>query len=297
MATIDGPAGPIMAGVWHRMSPLSLMWYSTAIEEYGYELDPTWIGLHWMSDLAVEQGTSPWCIGIESGAISGWVTARWLEAMVLRSSWLYDYDLWAAGALPYNSSQIRTAASYIEEFWFTNSYVLGGRTGIVNTFFADSAGPMFESPPRCWLHMQGSFITAFFPPSAQYGVNYGVYALPAIDDRYGAPMLVSGNIVAPFRDRPEIRAVVEYLTTPQSASGWLASGGAFSPHRTVTLDMYSTGLDRDIAKLVSDASGFLLPASDMRSAGASCVWNGLAAWVGGSLTLEESLSQIDTCVR
>ncbi len=300
MATLEGPGGPMMTGLWHRFTPYSLIWYArSTIEAMGYEVDPTWIGLKWMSDAAVEEGLYPWCVGIESGAATGWVAARWLEAMMLRSAPLSAYDLWAEGGLPFDSSQVRTAANYIGDFWFGEGYVLGGRRGIVSTSIGDAPAPLFKDPPdSCWLHMQGTFITGYFPAYVQYGVDYGVYALPQTGEAYGAPMLVSGSLVAQYNDRDEVRAVMEYLTTPESVSGWLEAGTAFSPHRTVTPEMYGTRLARDIAALVSEADGFRTPAIDMMGGSASsCAWEGLTAWVEGALTLEEALASIDGCIR
>ena len=80
---------------------------------------------------------------------------------------------------------------------------------------------MFEDPPRCWMHKQGNFITAFFPEGAEAGVDYSFFYLPPIDEEYGKPFLVAGDIMAMFNDRPEVRALMEYFTVPQSAwVGW-----------------------------------------------------------------------------
>ena len=80
---------------------------------------------------------------------------------------------------------------------------------------------MFEDPPECWLHKQGNFITGFFPEGTEAGVDYDFFYLPGIDEAYGKPFLVAGDMMAMFNDRPEVRALMEYFTVPESASGWL----------------------------------------------------------------------------
>ena len=57
-------------------------------------------------------------------------------------------------------------------------------------------------------------------------MDYDFFYFPPVDDAYGKPFLVAGDIMAMFNDRPEVRALMEYFTTPQSASGWLEDGGA-----------------------------------------------------------------------
>src|SRR5690606_26027511 len=110
--------------------------------------------------------------------------------------------------------------------WLNEDYVYGGTAAIVSTFFGDAPTPMFNDPPQCWLHRQGNFITSFFPPNTEAGVDYDFFYLPPIDEEYGRPFLVAGDIMAMFNDRPEVRAVMEFFTTGESVREWLAAGGA-----------------------------------------------------------------------
>ena len=57
--------------------------------------------------------------------------------------------------------------------------VNGGKAAIVTTQFSDAPAPMFEDPPKCWLHRQGNFITSFFPPGSQGGRGLRRILLPA----------------------------------------------------------------------------------------------------------------------
>ena len=132
------------------------------------------------------------------------------------------------GELPFTSPEVKNAAETLAEIWFKDGYVYGGTAGIVSTFFGDSPAPMFEDPPKCWMHKQGNFITGFFPEGAEADVDYGFFYLPPIDPAYGKPFLVAGDIMAMFNDRPEVRALMEYFTVPQSAKGWLETGGALA---------------------------------------------------------------------
>ncbi len=154
---------------------------------------------------------------------------------------------------------------------------------------------MFEQPPKCWLHKQGNFITGFFPPEAKAGVDYGFFYLPPIDEQYGKPFLVAGDIMSMFNDRPEVRAMMEFFTVPESAKGWLETGGALATHKTATPDMYGVDLERGIAELVSQATSFRFDASDLMpgEVGAGSFWKGMTDWVSGAADLDTVLAEID----
>ena len=134
----------------------------------GYEVPETWDELLALTQLIADDGDPAWCIGIESGAGTGWPATDWTEEMMLRTAGTAAYDDWVAGRLPFDSPEVREAIETWSEIWFNSDYVLGGRDGIVTTNFGDSPNSMFEDPPQCWLHKQGNFITGFFNEGVEY---------------------------------------------------------------------------------------------------------------------------------
>ncbi len=292
MADIGGQS----AGVWHRFNGKSLVWYpKDDFEAAGYPIPQTWDELIALMDMIVADGDTPWCIGIESGAATGWPATDWMEEFMLRTTSLANYDKWTTGGLPFASPEVKNAAETLAEIWFNDDYVYGGTASIVSTFFGDSPAPMFEDPPKCWMHKQGNFITGFFPDGAEAGKDYGFFYLPGIDPAYGKPFLVAGDIMAMFNDRPEVRALMEYFTTPQSAQGWLQNGGALAAHKTATPDMYGVDLEKGIATLVNEATSFRFDGSDLMpgEVGAGSFWTGMTDWVSGSADLDTVLAEID----
>ena len=83
--------------------------------------------------------------------------------MMLRTTSLENYDAWVAGTLPFDSPEVKKPSRPGASIWFNDGYVYGGRESIVSTFFGDAPAPMFDDPPKCWMHKQGNFITSFFP--------------------------------------------------------------------------------------------------------------------------------------
>jgi alpha-glucoside transport system substrate-binding protein len=292
MSMTDGQS----AGVWHRFNGKSLVWYpKDDFEAAGYEIPTTWDEMMGLMDAIVAAGDTPWCIGIESGSATGWPATDWVEDFMLRTTSLENYDRWTTGELAFASSEVKHAAETMAEIWFNDSYVYGGTTGIASTFFGDSPAPMFENPPQCWLHKQSNFITGYFPEGATAGVDYGFFYLPGIDEAYGKPFLVTGDIMAMFDDRPEVRALMEYFTIPESVLGWLEMGGALAAHQTVTPAMYGVELEQGMAELVADATSFRFDGSQLMPeiVGSGSFEKGMTDWVAGSADLNTILTEID----
>ncbi|HNS39470.1 MAG TPA: extracellular solute-binding protein, partial [Promineifilum sp.] len=96
MATMpDASGNDIMAGVWQRASAKSMVFYPKAqFDAAGYEVPETWDELMALTQQIADDGDTAWCIGIESGAATGWVATDWIENIMLRTTSLENYDKW-----------------------------------------------------------------------------------------------------------------------------------------------------------------------------------------------------------
>lgn len=296
MGTMEGPDGPIMAGIWARANGKSFVFYpKAAFDAAGYTVPETWDEMMALTEQIAADGDTPWCIGIESGAATGWTMTDWLEETMLRTTSLENYDAWVAGELKFDSPEVRKALKYVTDIWFNDAYVYGGRASIPTTFFGDAPAPMFENPPKCWLHRQGNFITSFFPEGLEPGVDYDFFYLPPIDPAYGKPVLGAGDIYAMFNDRPEVRAVMQYFSTGESLKGWIEAGGAISPHNDSNLDWYGDPVTRKVAEVLKNATSFRFDGSDLMpgAVGAGSFWKAMTDYVSGSIDEDTALQQID----
>ena len=290
--TVDGQE----VGVMHRYSGKSLVWYpKQAWDAAGYQVPQTWDELLALTQQIADDGDTAWCIGIESGAATGWPATDWTEDLMLRTTSLENYDAWVAGTLPFDSPEVKNAIETWSNIWFNDAYVNGGRSSIVSTSFGDAPGGLFTDPPNCWLHRQANFITSFFPEGKVYGTDYDFFYLPPVDDAHGRPFLVAGDLIGMFNDRPEVRALMEYFTTPQSVSGWLEGGGAIAAQQTATQDMYGSDLDYGISQLVADATAFRFDGSDLmpQEVGQGSFWEHISSYVAGSEDLDTAMKAID----
>ena len=296
MATMPGKAGDIMAGVWERVNGKSFVWYpKKAFDAAGYKVPTTAAELTALQDQIVKDGDTPWCIGIESGAATGWPVTDWLEEMMLRTTSLDNYDKWVTNELKFSSPEVKAAATKVGDLFLDPKLVNGGKAGIVTTAFGDAPKAMFTDPPKCWLHRQGNFITSFFPASAKAGVDYDVFYLPGIDPKYGNPVLVAGDIWAAFSDRPEVMAVMEYFTKGEHLKTWIESGGAIAPQKDADLAWYKDPTTRFVAKTIVEAPSVRFDASDLMpgAVGSGAEWKEFTSWISGNKDLDTALKNID----
>ncbi|MCD8502585.1 MAG: ABC transporter substrate-binding protein [Bacillaceae bacterium] len=296
MTMMEGPNGVINAGIWQSVNAKSFVWYNVAeFEANGYEIPTTWDELIALSDQIVEDGYFPWTLGLESSAATGWPATDWIEDIMLRVASLEDYDRWVTGELEFTSPEVERAFEVMADIWFNEDYVYGGRMNIVNTNFGDAPNVMFTDPPQALMIKQGSFIQEFFP-SHVTTEDYDFFVLPSIDPEYGSPLLVGGDTMSLVegRDRPEVRAVMEFLTTGESLRNGIQNGPAISPHQDSDLAWYRTEMERKVAEAILNADAVRFDGSDLMPAevGTGTFWTGMVDWVAGSISTEEALREI-----
>lgn len=296
MGTMAGASGDILAGIFDRVNGKSFVWYpKKAFDAAGYAVPTTWDELIALQDQIVSDGDTPWCIGIESGAATGWPATDWLEEFMLRTTSLENYDKWVTHELPFNSPEVKAALTKVGDIFLNDKLVNGGKAGIVTTAFGDAPTAMFTDPPKCWLHRQGNFITSFFPADVKPGVDYDVFYLPGIDAQYGSPVLIAGDIWAAFSDRPEVMAVMEYFTKGEHLKVWVQSGGAIAPQLDTDLSWYGDDITRFVAKTILEADAVRFDASDLMpgAVGSGAEWKELTSWISGKEDIDTALKNID----
>ena len=283
-------------GIFHRVNAKSFVWYpKKAWAAAGYVPPKTWDELNRLMDRMVANGHTPWAVGIEAGGATGWVGTDWIEDIMLRTAGPDAYDKWVSNELAFNSPEVKAAFEVLGKIWMDPRYVYGGKNYILTTSFGDAQQPLFDNPPKAWMHRQGNFITGFFPDDIQDNLEeeVGVFALPGINSAYGIPILGGGDQFVVFNDRPEVREFMEYLATWESGKLWAQAGGALFPYLDQDLNAYPNEIERSLAEALVDAKVFRFDASDLMPAqvGAGTFWSGIVDWVGGK-SLDAVLNDI-----
>ncbi len=259
------PAEQADVGIVYRLNVKSLVWYPPAVfDESGYSVPRTWSELDALAQQIANDGTTPWCLGVEAFTASGWAATDWIEDIVLRSTPVDTYDRWAAGDLPFTDAAIAASFEDFSEMALTVGRPFGGRRAVLNTNVQAAAQPMFDDPPGCLLHRQASFASDDLDPSVEIGPDgdIDVFVLPSRDDE-PPPLLVGGTFAASGTDRPQTWELLEYLASPEGSAPWVQRGGFISPHASVGRDDYGSELDGRMAELLADADVVRFDGSDL----------------------------------
>ena len=291
-------AVPVRAGV------KSLVWYPIPqFEDAGYQVPETWDDLEALQQQIRDDGNTPWCMGAEAGADTGWVFTDWVEDIVLRTGGPDVYDDWVSHEIPFDDEEIVTAIETFGEIVQTEGNVRGGPDGVLSTPFGEDVTPMFNDPPGCFLDRQANFITTFMPDDVQANLteNVGVFALPGgIEGGFeGTPLLGSGDLAAAFVNDSDVVEVMEFFASSDFGDEWAAEGGWLSPSKEFDTSKYATDIDRQIAELAAEADTFRFDGSDSMpaSVGAGTFWDEMVAFVAGEKDAEEAAATIEDSWR
>ena len=256
-------------GVFHRVNIKGMVFYpKVAFDAKGYKVPTTWDQLTALETQMAADGTPPWCIGLESGAASGWPATDWVEQLMLRTVGVTGYDKWTLHQIPFTDPSVKNAVQIVYNIWTHPGWVYGGASYMVATNFGDAPPNMFTNPPKCWLTDQGDFITSFFPAAAQKDLDtqVGVFPLPPYTAAGGAPIEVGGDQMVAFANRPEIWAFLKFITTPQAGVSWEKAGGALFPYKNQDISNYPTKIYQQFAQTLASATGVRFDASDQMPA-------------------------------
>lgn len=283
-------------GVFFRVDLKSLVWYSPDnFADYGYEVPESMEELIALSDQMVEDGNTPWCIGLGSGAATGWPATDWVEDLMLRLHEPSVYDAWVNHDIPFNDPRVVEAIETFGEFAKNPDYVQGGVQAVGTTDFRDSPNGLFSIPPGCFMHRQASFIPAFFPEGTVIGEDVDFFYFPSYSSKdLGNPVLGAGTVVTMPKENEAAVALMDYLTSPLAHEIWMANGGFLTPHLDVNNDLYANDTLRRQGEILQNATTFRFDGSDLMpgSIGAGAFWTGMVDFVGSD-SAEEVADSIE----
>ncbi|HEV7437376.1 MAG TPA: ABC transporter substrate-binding protein, partial [Pseudorhizobium sp.] len=264
----------------------SLVWYVPEnFEEAGYEIPKTMEELIQLSDQIVEDGGTPWCIGLGSGGATGWPATDWVEDMMLRTQSPDTYDKWVSNEIKFDDPAVVGAIEEFGKLAKNEDYVSGGVAAVTSTDFRDSPKGLFDIPPKCYLHHQASFIPSFFPEGTEVGADADFFYMPtyASKPELGTPVLGAGTLVAITKDSPAAQAFIEFLKTPIAHEVWMAQAAFLTPYKGVNVDAYANDPLKRQGEILTTATTFRFDASDLMPGkiGAGAFWTGMIDYVGG----------------
>ena len=269
-------------GFFYKVDLKSLVWYSPeAFDEMGYEVPETMEELRALSDQIVADGETPWCIGLGSGAATGWPATDWVEDMMLRTQPPEVYDQWVANEIPFDDERVVGAIEAFGEFARNEDYVSGGSQAVATTDFRDSPAGLFTFPAECYMHRQASFIPTFFPEDADADFFY----FPASEEAgLGSPVLGAGTLWAITDPSDAANVWMEFLQTPIAHEIWMAQSGFLTPYGDANAEVFASDAQRAMNEILLNATTFRFDASDLMPGeiGAGAFWTGMVDYVTGA---------------
>jgi len=276
----------------------SLVWYNPkAFAAQGYEVPTSWPALIALSDQIVADGRTPWAIGLESGAATGWAGTDWIEDIMLRTAGPDLYDQWVNHEIPWTHPAVKKAWQYFGQIVNTPGYVYGGPVGALTINFGDSPSVLFDSPPGAYLHRQATFIQSFIlnaNPDLVPVEDYDVFAFPPISPVFGNPLLGAGDLIGVFNDTPEAMALANYLASADAQEIWCGTLGKLGINKNVDPAVYPDPITARAAGMLADAEVFRFDGSDLMPAavGSGTFWTGVLDYISG-IPLDTVLEAIE----
>jgi alpha-glucoside transport system substrate-binding protein len=318
-------------GIPYKADVKSTVWYPRRFfEANGLAVPETWDEMTALEDQLIGMGVAPWCMGMEAGTATGWQFTDWVEEVMLRTQSPETYNRWISGDLPFNSPEVRGAFQYVLDIIFKEGAVFGGPQAVMSTPQTQPFDPAFPGAgtsdewegftPECAMHKIPTWYGPdFFPdvranPDSNPGMyeigpdgDISIFYLPGIDPQYGSPALGSADsLIVLEKDHSAsgdankenaVRAVAQFLSTPQGTQRWIEAGSAISANNTTPQDWYAGFYKLDVAaQIVNNASFVGFDASDLMppAVGAGAFWTESVALVSnGPEYLDQALQNID----
>lgn len=296
LGSVDGK----LVGIFPKADLKGLVWYDPkALKAAGLSASPkTFDDLLAEANTAAGKGVTPFAIGIESGAASGWVGTDWLENIFLKTYGPAKYRDWYEGKLAWTSPEVKSVFQTWGKIVGNPKLCYGGSQYVLSTNFGNAFAPIFENPPKAYFHFQATFIQGFIGkqyPNLKAGEDFSFFALPPIKAEYAKSAEIAGDLVGMFKKTPQSVAFIEYLTTAEAQSFWVKGGNGLSPNRNVPLTDYPNALSKNAAQILTSAEMTVFDASDMMpSKMNTAFWAGVVSFVSNPADLDSVLAELES---
>ena len=158
--------------------------------------------------------------------------------------------------------------------------------------------PMFQDPPKCFLHRQGNFILqkGFITEKVRQNLDaeVGVFQLPGVDAST-KPLLVGGDMAGAFSNDDDTKKAMEFLSSPEFKFSNIATATWLSAFKGFDLNNYPNETTKQVAKLAYASTEAAFDGSDTMpgAVGAGSFWKGMTAWISGQKSLDDALKDIE----
>jgi alpha-glucoside transport system substrate-binding protein len=270
-----GKVNGVQYGVPAKANSKAVIWYRPDVFRQNQLKTPkTWAQLLALTKKIKAKGLVPWAIG-DGPNQSQWVLTDWFESIYARTAGAAKYQALFTGKLPFTDSSVVTALKDMTQI-VNDKYVLGGIQGMLGQSFVGGIGDVFGKAPKANLYYEGGFVGGIalgqVNPSLKIGSTIADFVWPTINPKFDHPVTLGADYAIAFRDTPEVRSFLKYITSAAAGRIWVSSGAVISPNKQVTGSAYPNALVRFEGHQLATAKIVLFDGSDQMPGAFGDTW-------------------------
>jgi alpha-glucoside transport system substrate-binding protein len=259
-----GSAKGVLYGLPLAASSKSMVWFGPQnISTIALNTPDTWTDLLGLADQLVTAGDTPFAIGAESGAASGWPLTDIFENILVRVAGPQAHRKLVSRELPWTDPLVHEAMQRFTDVVGEDDYLVGGQAGPLTINFMDALNMVLGEPPEASMYFGATWAGSVIAPGLDPLIDYDYFEFPQIDPQWGKPIVGGADLVILFNNKPEAQALLNYLATPAAAEILIANAeGLVSPNQGVDLALYANPITEKVAQQISNAENFLYDLDD-----------------------------------
>ena len=238
----------------------------------------------------VADGNTPWSMGLESEAATGWTGSDFIQDILLVQQGPEYVMGIINGDVPYNDEGVAQAYQTYGQWASDPQYTVGGAEGTLTISFRDAIFNIVTDPPEAMMVKQSGFaggeIAAEYP-DLEYGTDYAFFQVPGLQGLQGG-----SDWLMAFSDKPAVAAIVGYLSSDLGGQNWAEEGFGLTPN-TAGLPLYdeNTALGQ-LAQILSNAEAFTPDIGDSIPGGFNnAEWTAIINYLNGA-DLQQELDRV-----
>ena len=263
IGTVDGELYGLMikvhskGTVWHKPDSLAAL---------GMEAPTTFEGLIELAEAFVANGQTPFMIS----AGSAWVLTDWFETLYVSLAGPEMYHgLFVTHTVEWTDpTVVETLEVFRQIFEPADERISGGVEGALSTDLRSGIDAAFRpEDPAGEMILSGGFVGGIIAetfPDQTCGEDFDFFDFPEPGDEFGNTLMGGGDVMMVFNDRPEVREVMNWLASPESATIWASAqeGAVLSPNINVPLESYDICKAKE-AQQIAATDVFVFDGSDL----------------------------------
>jgi alpha-glucoside transport system substrate-binding protein len=232
--TWPSDTGPVY-GVFADAQSKAVVWTDDAeLTDLDDRTPGDWASFVSLADSIVADGRTPFCLGLESGDADGWPATDWVEMAVLRAAGPDLYDAWVDHAVPFDHPAVVDAIATVGAMVHRPGFLDVSPAQAAEREFTAAMVDLVDGTGRCLMVPMPSFMPAFVELPADQPV--GVLPFPGFEAGYDDAMVGGAWLAVAVTDRPEVRALVSALASPDWGVGSAALAWPLRPPANARFD-------------------------------------------------------------